>query len=324
MHKKGISMLLIVCPNPSLDCFATPTPTGISVYREIAGGSGINVGRSLRQLDTKIKVVAPLGGFNGYHVRRLLKAEGLPTRTLMGPINTRQTCYTTRSQHVTFGNSASPEERTLTLEDIYFEGENPQGYATFTKTLIPYFKKAHTVLFCGALPPHFPSDSYAMWCRMIENPDTAIYMDTPGQTLSATLAHPDVRLTGIKINRHEWEAWTGVGFSTESFPQQSAAAAHRIAHIVVTDGPNPIMGYHQGRQISCRPLVFSDTQDPGYSVGSGDAFMAGFVWGLAHQRLSETEALQAGTLAAAHHYFNKPLSRRYLRSHLNHVEVASL
>ena len=299
-------MLLIVCPNPSLDCFATPTATGISVYREMAGGSGINVGRILRQLDTKLQVVAPLGGFNGYHVRQLLKAEGLPSRTLMGPINTRQTCYTA-----------------LTIEYIHFEGKNPQGYANFTKTLRPYFKKAHTVLFCGTLPPHFPSDSYAMWCRMIENPNTAIYMDTPGQILSATLGHPDIRLTGIKINRHEWEAWTGVGFSRESFAQQSEAVAPRIAHIVVTDGPNPIMGYHQGQQLSCTPLVFADTQDRGQVVGIGDAFMGGWVWGLAHQKLSPTEALQAGTLAAAHHYAGKPLSRRYLQSHLNHVEVTS-
>lgn len=305
-------MLFIVCPSPSLDCFATATPEGLSVHQQIAGGSGIRVGRSLRHWDTKVQVIAPLGGFNGYHIRRLLKAEGLPTRTLMGPIPTRQYCYT----HM---------DNTLLSQEIAFSGHNPQGYAHFEKALRPYLKKAKTLLLCGPLPPHFPEDSYAQWMRMAqtENPGINIYMSAPGNTMRRTLSEATVRLTGLILSRREWETWTGLDFSKHNVAKHSTKTASQISHTVVTDGANPVIGCLQETLYTCTPPTFSDG-NPSLSVGNKDAFMAGFVWGLAHQQLSAPEAMQAGTLAATHHSFGKALSRRDLRSHLHQVELGTL
>lgn len=309
-------MLFIVCPTPSLDCFASATPSGLLVYSQTAGGSGIRVGRTLQQWDTKVQIIAPLGGFNGYHVRRLLKAEGLPTRTLMGPIPTQQTCY------------IQTHDKGMITQEIQFAGHNPQGFANFTKTLIPYFKKAKTLLFCGPLPTHFPEDSYANWIRMAqtENPDMAIYMSASGKTMRTTLTDTTIRLTGITLSRSEWEAWTGLDFSKQTFAQHSATTASHITHTVVIDGENPVISHHQGHYYRCTPPTFAD-EIPGGSIKNEhphEIFMAGFVWGLAHQKLSPEAALQAGTLAAAHHCFGKQLSQRDLRKNLNMVEVLPL
>ncbi len=308
-------MLLIVCPNPTLDCFATQTPTGAAVHSQRAGGKGINAGRTLRQLDTKAKIITPVGGFNGYHVRKLLKAERLPARTIMGHVNTRQLIY-------------AQSDTGVAKQEIAFIGHNPQAFSTFTKALIPYFKKATAVLFCGSLPSSFPTDSYAQWIQalQIENKDCPVYMDARGQIIRDTLQ--SATMTGVKINRSEWEEWKGLSFSKKSFLEEAKAdsEAGRVTQIVVTDEGKTIHGFLTGEAVSTSPYIPSEISDDiaKHSVGCGDAFMAGWVWALAHQRLSEREAFQAGTLAAGHHYFGVPLSRRHLRATLNQVEVHAL
>jgi len=315
-------MLLIVCPNPTLDCFATQTPAGIQVYTETPGGKGTNAGRILRQLDTKVQIVTQVGGFHGYQIRKALKQEGLKTRTLMGPINTRQVLYTWTDAHQ------------LARQEILFPGLNIHGYDAFTKTLLPYFKKASTVMFCGSLPAAFPEDSYAQWTRLIqtEKSDCPIYIDARGSLLKSTFSAPDISLSGIKINRQEWEDWTGLAFSTDNFKTHATPLfeSGRVSQVVVTDEANPIHAAIRGEFFICHPQKSEIPTTPRsrhpypISVGSGDAFMAGFVWASEHQKLSPVEALHAGTIAAAHHYFQKPLSRRELRNNLNSVEVLPL
>jgi fructose-1-phosphate kinase PfkB-like protein len=308
-------MLLIVCPNPTLDCFATQTASGVTIYSQRAGGKGINVGRTLRQLDTKAKIITPVGGFNGYHVRKLLKAERLPARTIMGHVNTRQLIYT-------------QNETGVSKQEIAFIGHNPEAFATFTKALIPYFKKANAVLFCGSLPSSFPTDSYVQWIHALhtENKDCPVYIDSRGQIIRDTLQN--VSVTGVKINRREWEAWKDMPFSKDTFLEEAKAdaSAGRMTHIIVTDAGNLTHGALNGEAMSAMPYIPNDiaTDTSKHPTGSEDAFMAGWVWALAHQKLSATEAFQAGTLAAGHHYFGVPLSRRGLRDALSQVEVLPL
>lgn len=315
-------MLLIVCPNPTLDCFATQTPAGIQVYTETPGGKGTNAGRILRQLDTKFQIVTQIGGFHGYQIRKALKQEGLKTRTFMGPINTRQVLYTWTDAHQ------------LARQEILFPGLNSHGYDQFTQILLPYFKKASTIMFCGSLPPCFPEDSYAQWARLIhaEKHDCPIYVDARGALLQSTLSSPDISLTGIKINRQEWEDWTGIAFSLANFKAHARPLfeSGRVTKIVVTDEAKPIHAAIRGEFFICHPQTSKEATNPRskhpypISVGGGDAFMAGFVWACEHQKLSAIEALQAGTMTAAHHYFQKSLSRRGLRDALSQVEVLPL
>lgn len=276
-------MILVVTPNPCLDktlfVDVHKTEGRVEVLRvsEIAGGKGSNVCRVLRELAVPCVHLLPLGGYTGKRVFDLLVEEGIETV----PVWVR-----------------SPTRVVTTVVDrawrqiVYFEPPhemNSEEKAEFLGTLETLQEKAAMVLFCGSVPPSFPEfhAEALLRCR-----GKKVIIDGRGRTLRELPSPP----FGIKMNQEEAEITFGK-------PRRNLADWEEFFTFFFTQGIEiVILTLGKKGAILGREGEFFATQAPKVQtvnpVGSGDAFLAGFIYGLIRHG-SLRDALRFGTAAGA-------------------------
>lgn len=95
--KKLSKEILTVTPNPAIDqSLVVPNYTLGSIHRpqeiiDLAGGKGLNVARTIKRLQGKVRSFILLAGYSGQRIEHLLKEEGIPAKIVWGDGETR-TC----------------------------------------------------------------------------------------------------------------------------------------------------------------------------------------------------------------------------------------
>ena len=233
----------------------------------LPGGKGVNVARALKSLGQPVIATGLAGGRTGLHIIEELTAEGIlndfvriadESRTstaVIDPTNNQQT------EINEYGPSVQPAELDVLVDKIRYLS-----------------KGADVFVLAGSLPRDVPSDYYEILLRELRRERMVTAVDTSGPALRAVLTtEPGV----VSPNVREAEEIVGHEFGDE---EDMAAGVATLAHM----GPETALIHHEG---GCLAHVRSEAGKRGHTfaarlppradvvstVGSGDAFLAGYL-----------------------------------------------
>jgi 1-phosphofructokinase family hexose kinase len=230
----------------------------------MAGGKGVNVARALRALGQPVIATGVAGGPTGTRIVEHLTDEGIlndfvrireESRTstaVVDPTNGEQTEINEHGPHVS--------EAELDL---------------FVDKLLYLAKGAAVCVFAGSLPRGVDAGLYGRLIEEMRRLGVTTVLDSEGEPLVvATRKGPDV----VTPNELEAEGLVGREFSDvddrRRALEEMVEMGAREGLMTLPDGCMAVLGESGDRQLF---RVTSEPLEPVSSVGSGDAFLAGFV-----------------------------------------------
>jgi len=282
-----MGMILVVTPNPCIDktLFVEsiiPKPKiKVEKVKEIAGGKGSNVSRVLRQLGVEVGHFVLLGGYTGQRVKSLIELDGVSVYPAWISQLTRVvTTIVDRSwQQVAYfepGPVISPQEMNQVL-------------LTFEK-IIP---SVELIVFCGSVSDQNTHTIYYRMIQIAKKNRIKTIIDSRGVPLIEALkAQPWM----VKMNREEaeetWEKKINCGDDLNKFYEFLNSKG--VEYLILTLGEKG--AWLRGERVSWSgypPKVASINP-----VGSGDSFLAAFIFGLINGK-KWNECLGLGIAAGA-------------------------
>jgi 1-phosphofructokinase/tagatose 6-phosphate kinase len=253
----------------------------------MAGGKGVNVARALKALGQPVIATGLQGGPTGTRIVEQLTQESI----LNDFVRIREESRT---------NTAVLDPTTGEQTEINERGPavTPQELELFRDKIVYLARGADLVVLAGSLPRGMDAETYAMLIRELRRVDVETIVDTDGEPLRhAVRAEPTV----ISPNVLEAEELVGHEFNDE---QDMVAGVRELG----TRGPKQALmttadgcfgwlpaGEGQGPAL-LRARI--EPREPVATVGSGDAFLAGFVAARYTGRSSE-ECLRFGVACGA-------------------------
>ena len=251
----------------------------------LPGGKALNVARAARTLGLEASVVAVLGGHSGDWMEGELAARGIRTRAVRAAGETR-TCLSVL------------DRGTGTLTEFYEAGLalDAQGWGAVESEIAAELTtdpNGALLVVAGSLPPGAPADGYGRLAALAAVAGARAAIDVGGAHLVAALS---ARPWLVKVNAREAADALGLPTADEA---GSVAAARELADrgatvALITRGTaGAILRDDHGRVWRIGP----PPELGPYSVGSGDALLAGFAAALAHGA-ELSEAARHGCAAA--------------------------
>ncbi|MGB0121240.1 MAG: 1-phosphofructokinase family hexose kinase [Solirubrobacterales bacterium] len=232
--------------------------------RTVPGGKGINVARALGLLGRPVIATGLAGGAIGQRVIEQLGEESLLTDFL--PIS-EETRINLAIIDPTSGEQTEINERGPTVKADELDA--------FTERLDYLAGGARLCVLAGSLPPGVESEFYARLVRTLRDRGIMVLLDSEGEAMSAGMrAGPHMitpnQLEAEELVGHEFEPgeelFSVLSELIELGPSEAAITLPNGCVAVVGEGPEQRM-----LEVTIDPL------DPISTVGSGDAFVAGYV-----------------------------------------------
>ena len=296
-----MSRILTLTLNPALD-ISTAIDRVEPVHKmrcgepaQHPGGGGINVARVLHRLGADVTAIYPAGGASGAALTKLLQAEGVPAQVVPIAGQTRESFSVHESssgldwRFVLPGPTLSEAElraccdALMTAADggVPARGGLPSGDTW--------------VVASGGLPPGVSGSCYADLARAVRARGARFVIDTNGPPLAQALT---VGVDVFKPSLRELRELTGQPLSDEA--SQVAAArslidAGRAGAVALSLGERgAILVTAEGawRAAALNVPVAS-------TIGAGDSFVAGLVFGLAQGQAPQQAFAQALATSAA-------------------------
>lgn len=282
--------ILTLTPNPALDV-STAIDRVEPVHKmrcgepaQHPGGGGINVARVLHRLGADVTAIYPAGGATGASLTRLLQAEGVPAQVV--PI-----AGETRESFSVHEASSGQDWRFVLPGPTLADAE----WAACRQALIAQ-ARGTWVVASGGLPPGVSDDAYADLARTVRARGARFVIDANGPALAQALA---AGVDVFKPSLRELRQLTGQPLADEA--SQVAAArtlidAGQAGLVALSLGESGAMvvtadGAWRAQALSV-PVAST--------IGAGDSFVAGLVWGLVQGQAPERAfALALATSAAA-------------------------
>jgi len=231
--------------------------------RTVPGGKGINVARALGLLGRPVIATGLAGGATGQRVIEQLGEESLLTDFIRISEETRINLAVIDP---TNGEQTEINERGPTVK--------AEELDAFIERLDYLAGGAKLCVLAGSLPPGVEMEFYARLVRTLRSRGIMVLLDAEGDAMSAGMrAGPHMitpnQLEAEELVGHEFE--TGDVFEVLSElidlgPAEAAITLPNGCAAVVGEGPEQRM-----LEVTIDPL------DPISTVGSGDAFVAGYV-----------------------------------------------
>ncbi len=228
------------------------------------GGKGVNVARMLKTLDMPVIATGFAGGPTGTRIVEQLTEESIlndferireESRTntaVLDPTNGEQTEINER------GPAVSAKEMEL-----------------FRDKLVYLSRGAAIVVFAGSLPRGVEGDAYASLIRDVRKLDVVTIVDTDGEPLrQAVRAEPSV----ITPNVNEAEELVGHEFNDDDDMVNAVTVMRSLgAREAIMTTPDGCLAWlrDEGGPVLLRARI--EPREPVATVGSGDAFLAGYV-----------------------------------------------
>jgi 1-phosphofructokinase family hexose kinase len=230
----------------------------------MAGGKGVNVARALRALGQPVIATGIAGGPTGTRIVEHLTEEGI----LNDFVRIRQESRTSTavvdptSGEQTEINEYGPEVSELELE-------------LFVDKLLYLAKGAAVCVFAGSLPRGVDAGLYGRLIEEMKRLDVLTVLDSEGEPLgAATRRGPDI----VSPNELEAEGLVGHEFSDDEDRRTAVGEmiemGAREAIMTLPEGCLAMLGEGAER---CLYRATLEPLEPVSTVGSGDAFLAGFV-----------------------------------------------
>ena len=241
----------------------------------LPGGKSLNVARAVHRLGGVVRAIAPLGGFTGAEIRRMLAESGVAVQAVTTSEPTR-TCVSVVAD--VDGSITEFYERVPELDDDAWRNvvEAVDGV------------DSGWLVVSGSVPAARAAE-LGVVLAAAEDRGARLALDLRGEALDAALS--STRPVLVKINRAEAEEAVGAADVPELARRLRARGA---ATAVVTDGAAGSVGTDAdgGWRVATSPAGR-------YTVGAGDCFLAGLVMAL-DRGAGLAEALsRASAIAAA-------------------------
>jgi 1-phosphofructokinase/tagatose 6-phosphate kinase len=232
--------------------------------RTVAGGKGINVARALKRLGRPVIATGFAGGPTGTRVLEQLREEDVLTDFTRIAAETRINMAVIDP---TSGEQTEINERgpAVSAEEV----------ETFVARLRYLAKGARLCVIAGTLPPGAGPDLYARLVKDMGEREVPVVLDAEGEAMLAGLRSGAAIVTP---NEREAEELVGQEFADRDDLVQGLSELIRLgaaeAAITRPDGCLAAVGENAERRFL---EVRTEPLDPVSTVGSGDAFLAGFV-----------------------------------------------
>jgi 1-phosphofructokinase/tagatose 6-phosphate kinase len=232
--------------------------------RTTAGGKGVNIARTLKELGQPVIATGLAGGGTGTHIVEQLTEESI----LNDFVRIRDESRTNTSVlDPTTGEQTEINERGPAVSQ--------QEIELFHDKLLYLARGAAIVVFAGSLPRGVEPDVYASLIRELKRTEVTTVIDTDGvpQRL-AVRAEPDI----VSPNVIEAEELVGHEFGGETerslAVREIAALGAREAIMTLPDGCFALVLVDGQPRLK---RAFIEPREPIAKRGSGDAFLAGFL-----------------------------------------------
>jgi 1-phosphofructokinase/tagatose 6-phosphate kinase len=232
--------------------------------RTVAGGKGINVARALNRLGRPVIATGFAGGPTGTRVLEQLREEEVLTDFTRIAADTRINMAVVDP---TSGEQTEINERgpAVSREEV----------ETFVARLGYLAKGAKLCVIAGTLPPGAGADLYARLVKDLNECGVPVVLDAEGEAM----------LTGLRAgaaivtpNEREAEELVGQEFADRDDLVNGLSELVRLgageAAITRPDGCVAVVGEASERRFL---EVRTEPLDPVSTVGSGDAFLAGYI-----------------------------------------------
>jgi 1-phosphofructokinase family hexose kinase len=230
----------------------------------VAGGKGINVARALKMLGRPVIATGLAGGPTGARLMERLAEESILTdfTWIAGDSRTNLAVVDPTSGEQTEINERGPEVSDLELE-------------RFLEKLLYLARGARICVIAGSVPPSVPASFCARMVEELKQLEVETILDAEGEPLVAGLRAGPAAVTP---NVSEAEGAVGYEFNdrddlvsgVHSLIEQGASEA------VITRTNGCVASLLEGEARRTWE-VMAPSLEPVAAVGSGDAFLAGFV-----------------------------------------------
>ena len=231
----------------------------------MAGGKGVNVARTLKKLGQPVIATGFAGGPTGTRIVEQLTEESILTDFVRIRAESRTNLSVVDP---TTGEQTEINERGAQITSREME--------LFHDKLMYLARGAEVVVFAGSLPPGVEADAYAEMIRELRKQGLTTVVDTDGEPLRlAVRAEPTV----VSPNVLEAEELVGHEFNDDE--DRTIAVREMVdlgaqeAIMTVDDGCFAALPTVDGGHRLVRVRVAM--REPVATVGSGDAFLAGYV-----------------------------------------------
>jgi 1-phosphofructokinase/tagatose 6-phosphate kinase len=250
----------------------------------MAGGKGVNVARALKSLGQPVIATGVAGGPNGTRIIEQLTEEAILNDFVRIREESRMS---TAVVDPTSGEQTEINERGPLVTEAELE--------LFVDKLLYLAKGAEVCVFSGSLPRGVESDVYARLVGELRKLEVTTVLDSEGDALLlGTRAEPSV----VSPNELEAEELVGHEFADD---QDRLTGLHEIAELgaqeAIMTGPSgclALLGDSEKRLYRAT----LDPLEPVSKVGSGDAFVAGYV-AARYGGKSEEECIRFGVACGA-------------------------
>jgi 1-phosphofructokinase family hexose kinase len=232
--------------------------------RTVAGGKGINVARALKLLGRPVIATGFAGGPTGNRLLEQLRRESVLTDFTRIAAETRINLAVIDP---TSGEQTEINERgpAVSVEEV----------KTFVTRLGYLADGAKLCVLAGTLPPGAGDDLYARLVKDLSERGVPVVLDAEGEAMLAGLR---AGASIVTPNEREAEELVGQEFADRDDLVQGLAELVRLgageAAITRPDGCVAAVGEGSERRFL---EVRTEPLDPVSTVGSGDAFLAGYV-----------------------------------------------
>ncbi len=252
----------------------------------MAGGKGVNVARALKALGRPVIATGLIGGPTGSSIAEQLTAEGIVNdfARIEDESRTSTAVIDPATGEQTETNERGPSVSTAELE-------------RFFDKLLYIASGAAMCVFSGSLPRGVDPDLYARLIRELRKLGVTTLLDSEGEPLRlGTRAEPAF----VAPNELEAEELVGHEFSDAdgrlAAAGEIAALGARNVLMTLASGCVALLGGEGSRRLLRATL--EPREDPVSTVGSGDAFLAGYVAAL-YGGSSPEECLSLGVACGA-------------------------
>jgi 1-phosphofructokinase/tagatose 6-phosphate kinase len=281
--------------------------------RTVAGGKGVNVARALTLLGQPVIATGFVGGPTGTRVVEQLQSESVLTDFIRIAGETRINLAVIDP---TSGEQSEIAERGPAV--------SPEEVMRFVERLDYLAAGASLCVIAGSLPPGAGDDLYARLVKDLRERGLVVVLDSDGEAMvEGVRAGASV----VTPNEREAEELVGQEFSDQTDLVHGLAELVRLgageAAITRPDGCVAAVGAGAERRFI---EVRTEPLDPVSTVGSGDAFVAGYV-AARYEGRSPQDCLAYGVACGAEstqHFGAGTVDRTQVERLLGEVQVHDL
>jgi 1-phosphofructokinase len=309
-------MIITVSMNPAIDKTADLEHFeygGLNRMKNVivdAGGKGINVSKTIKELGGETLATGFVGGSGGVLIKKVLTEQGIPSDFVEIQKEIRTNLKVVDADgYVTEMNEPGP---VITAEEL----------EALIEKLIAYANEEALFVLAGSIPNGISKDIYKTLTMKLREKGAKVFVDADGELFINSLeANPDI----IKPNRHELEEYFHKDYrvdETELIAMGQKLLEKGIGMVAISLGQMGALFLTKDNVLRCPGLKVEAHS----TVGAGDAMVAALSFGL-NKGLTLKECVSLGMATSAGAVTTrgtKPPKRELVDELLKKVEVITL